>query len=126
MASSSKENTNVAAAVKKEAQKDAYKTCVEWGKGQRAPKETRLHAARTAYLADFNFINGLDIGNAREKKVSIGMTACGVFAALGRPEDVNTTETRYSTSYQIIYRERGIYLYGDLGPNGITIRSIQR
>lgn len=125
--STNSQNKKTAEAIENEAKKSFSRTCIEWGRGLRAKTETRSQAARRAYLLDKNEINGIDIGNARDKQLAIGMTICGVYAAYGLPDKVNSTERANSFHAQMIYRDRGTYVYVDSNNQGqLTVRSIQR
>jgi hypothetical protein len=125
--STNPQNKKAAEAVEKEMKANVFKACAEWGKGLRAKTETRAHAARNAYLLNANEINGLDIGNAREKDVVVGMTACGVYAAYGVPTRSNTTQTVRGFSAQHVYSARSAYVYTEMdGAGKLLVKAIQR
>lgn len=78
------------------------------------------------FLRSDNTINGRHLGGASGRDPEIGMSLCGVLAAMGRPDKVNQTETATRHHSQLIYRSRGIYVYTEgADANGI-VRSIQR
>lgn len=107
---------------------DWFKVCEAWGRVMRQakPSPKRENALRE-YLIDEKLINGVDFNNVRERTVQTGMTACGVFASLGMPEDVNTTTTAHATRQQLVYRQRRMYVYTESRPNDHNglVRSVQ-
>jgi hypothetical protein len=73
-------------------------------------------------------LNDLDTEMAPKRQVEIGMNTCGVLAAFGRPTSVNTTRTASTTSAQLVYRDRRLYVYTEAegrSGNGI-VRTIQQ
>jgi hypothetical protein len=73
-------------------------------------------------------LNEVDVKSGLLDGVVVGMTTCGVFAVLGKPDDVNATTTAHGTSVQLIYRSRRMYVYTEGRPNygnGI-VRAIQQ
>ena len=113
--------------VKEITSSDVWRLCISWGKEARSRKFTRRGTAIREYLIDSKFINGADLSASYESVPSIGQTTCGVFAVLGRPDTINYTKSRRSTSSQMVYRSRSIYVYtdgSDDDANGI-VRSVQ-
>jgi len=53
------------------------------------------------------------IGGINTRTPVLGMNLCAVVAIYGRPDALNTTTTRHGESHQVVYRDRGIYLYLD-------------
>lgn len=101
--------------------------CRDWGNDLRAKSQARIAQARREYLLDQDIVNGLDLMYARERRVEVGMTTCGVFAAIGQPDAVNYTKTAGRLSAQVVYRARRMYVYTEATPgdhNGI-VRSVQ-
>ena len=100
-----------------------HEVCRLWGQASRAKGNPRRLAAYRDFLLSDTSINGVDLMNVDRKRVAIGMTSCGVVAALGRPDKVNNSTTARSQSAQIVYRDRGIYVYTESDPrsgNGIV------
>lgn len=105
-----------------------FDACAAWGIATRSAQASRRAEALREFLLHDGTINGLDLGNARTREVEVGMTACGTYAALGLPEAANTTTTARTTSQQLVYRSRGMYVYteGRAGDHNGTVRTIQR
>jgi len=105
------------------AQKMEYwNRCVEAGSLlRRSNLPPRQQFWADAVLQQATDIKANDQGYIRERRIRIGMTQCAVVAALGRPSAVNNTHTARSQTSQMVYRDRGIYVYTD---NGI-VRSWQ-
>ena len=103
-----------------------WETCAAWGRETRGHDERR-EKAYLAYLTSERLINGPDRGHVSDRSIDIGMTECGVFAALGMPEHLNQTETAYGTTAQFVYRSGRLYVYTEPGrgngPN--VVRAIQ-
>lgn len=106
-----------------------WDACVAWGRLARNGHDRPREQAYLDYLSQRGLLSTKDM-LAPSGDISIGMTQCGVIAALGMPDGgVNTTETARGQSAQMVYRRRGIYVYtDDARPfNGLqTVTSIQR
>jgi hypothetical protein len=63
-----------------------------------------------------------DFAAVRAHAVKVGMNSDMVKAAVGFPDDINSTETASGTRYQWVYRYRGMYVYFVDG----TVAAIQR
>lgn len=102
-----------------------WDACIAWGREAKSRKDLRRMYALQEFLRSDNTINGKDLGGVTGRSPEIGMTVCGVLAAMGRPDKINQTETASQHHSQLVYRSRGIYVYTD-GPdaNGV-VRSIQ-
>lgn len=105
-----------------------FDACAEWGRGIRSSKITRQNSALQLMLKHDNALNETDLENAKNQSIAIGMSTCGVIAALGKPESSNSTTTATSTSVQMVYRKKRIYVYTEAPANsgyGI-VRSFQQ
>lgn len=102
-----------------------WQACEAWGRQARTNADPRLRAGLLSYLQATSTINGLDVGAVTSKKPEIGMTTCGVFAQLGRPATLNQTERAGGYSAQMVYRERGMYVYTEGRDANAKVRSIQ-
>ena len=65
-------------------------------------------AARTKYGMSWDHLGGIAL-----RQPALGMDLCAVIATFGRPDAINSTTSRHGRSDQVIYRERGLYLYMD-------------
>lgn len=104
-----------------------WEACIAWGREKRSAPESLRQEALRNHLDSQNLLRAEDLSGANQKRAKIGMSTCGVYAALGRPDDVNRTQSSRSDSHQIIYRDRGVYVYTTNEPdngNGV-VRSIQ-
>ena len=90
---------------------DWWKACRVWGGEARAKKETRRGVMLREYLAKSGYSNALDLANVAGRKVVPGMTTCGVYAALGDPDDVRYTENFNGRRGMMIYRARAVYVH---------------
>jgi hypothetical protein len=123
-ASTNPEDVRLVVAIKKS---NWWEACRDFGVEERRRREGRRLAALREFLLDENLINDVDLANTRERKVVVGMTACGVYASLGLPNNINQTTTARSTTAQLVYRDRRMYVYTEAGShngNGI-VRTIQ-
>jgi hypothetical protein len=104
-----------------------FTACERWGQQLRSAPRSRREAALRHMLRYDQTINGADQQLAPQGKVAIGMTACGVYAALGLPDAQNTTTTASSTIQQHVYRSRGVYVYtrGVSGDHNGRVTAIQ-
>lgn len=105
----SKKSEDVAL-VKKLKKQDWWKTCVSYGKFVRQKAQSNEAIAHREFLLHDNMLNGKDLMNIYEKKISIGMSQCGVFASIGLPEKTNNTVSTSGSHTQLIYRT-GRYRY---------------
>ena len=105
-----------------------YDACFQWGKGLQAGKTSRRLSAIQLMLDSDKLLNDKDKTFVPTRQVEVGMTTCGVFAVLGRPDDNNTTTTATVTSSQLVYRRASTYVYTDAPPNqgNGVVRAIQR
>jgi len=104
-----------------------WDNCKAWGAEERRMSNQRRMAALREYLKHDHTINAIDEQAVRGKRVQIGQTACGVMSILGLPEKVNYTRTAGKQTGQMVYRERGIYVYtiGREGDANGIVRSVQ-
>lgn len=109
---SSKDKNDIAL-VAKISKADWWNVCARYGKLRRLGKESREFAAYREHLVHDDMLNGHDLMNIDKKQVTIGMTACGVFASIGLPERSNRTTTAYGMRQQMIYTNPGRYIYID-------------
>lgn len=100
--------------------------CIAWGIEARKKTMTRRGHALRDHLLSQQMINGIDLGGVTSRRPAVGQTACGVYAAMGLPDKVNTSENASRTSLQIIYRAKGMYVYaeGAAGNHNGVVRSI--
>jgi hypothetical protein len=104
-----------------------WDVCRDWGREVRTKKESRRLVALREFLLYGEMINGIDLTHVGDRNVAVGMTACGVTASLGSPDNINYTTNASGTSAQMVYRSRGMYVYTEAAPNkgnGI-VRSVQ-
>lgn len=106
-----------------------WDACAAWGHLAKSGHDHAREQAYLSYLSDRGLLSTRDMG-AASGDVEIGMTQCGVIAALGMPDGgVHTTEMARHRSSQMVYRSRGIYVYTDDSKpsNGQeTVTAIQR
>jgi hypothetical protein len=105
-----------------------FDACGEWGKGMRSSNKTRRQQALRLMLDSDKHLNEIDLQNVPLRSVAVGMNTCGVIASLGKPDDTNITTTAASTTSQLIYRRKSMYVYTEGPPrsgNGI-VRAIQQ
>lgn len=106
-----------------------WQLCARWGREHR--KQMGSPAADAAYrlLKQQGLINNQDemVVGVRERLPAVGMTGCGAVAILGAHDDSNVSTNAYGTSVQMVYRDRGIYVYtkGPVGDHNGVITSIQ-
>ena len=123
------EDRNIVASILKAAKENDLNLCIEYGRGERAKKETRRNRAVFEYLLHANRLNSADLRNIKSKDVAIGMSACGVMAALGRPTRGHTRESAYGTSTQMVYERDGrynMYIHLDYKNSDFIVTSISR
>jgi hypothetical protein len=101
-----------------------WEACQLWGRSVREVKDARLRVGAREFLLSQRLINGKDLGHVGDRSVDIGMTACGVFAALGRPHTVNQTQTARGHHSQLVYGRLYVYVDG-VDANGV-VTAIQR
>lgn len=94
-----------------------WEVCRDFGRELRANRDPRRLAALREFLLSDKTINGADLANVKSGNVAVGMTTCGVYASLDLPNKINQTTRAQSTSAQIIYRDRGVYVYTEARPN---------
>jgi hypothetical protein len=100
---------------------DWWDACIAWGKETRHVKDKRRLTALYAMLVDEKLINAKDIVQVQSRAPAIGMTACGVMAALGSPNEINQTKTAGRHRAQLVYRSRNTYVYTEgTDANGIV------
>jgi len=100
-----------------------WDACRDWGREWRSKKATRRFVALREFLVDAQLINGPDLMRVFERQVVVGMTSCGVYASIGKPEDINYTTTALGTRAQMIYGDRELYVYTEAAAdegNGIV------
>lgn len=116
------------ALVQKVANAKWYDQCAWWGRSRRADAGSVTTMALREYLLRDQLINGLDLEAVPAREIRLGMTACGVMGSLGRPDAWNTTESRYGMDGQLVYRDRGIYVYtkADTASANGVVTHIQR
>lgn len=107
---------------------DWWNACAAWGREARAQTLGRRGSALRDYLLHDRTINDIDLASVRGRSPAVGQTTCGVYAVLGLPEKTNTTERASGVQIQMVYRDRGMYIYATGSPgnhNGI-VTSISR
>lgn len=90
--------------------------CIALGQAVRAARKSATpysiamnERARNEFNVAFNEISGIE-----QRNVAIGMSLCGVLAALGQASDVNRTVTRRGNEhFQLVYRAKRMYIYID-------------
>lgn len=88
--------------------------CLKLGPAMRSAKTADslraayLRAAEKKYAMPSPWLGGINT-----RTPVLGMNLCAVAATYGRPDALNTTTTRHGESHQVIYRDRGLYLYLD-------------
>lgn len=93
---------------------DWWKACSEWGRLYRSNSDAHMEDALFALLRSKSMLTDADWGNAGGNTVEVGMTQCGVFAAIGMPDGgANTQDSAARSSTQLIYRRRHMYIYTD-------------
>ena len=78
-------------------------------------------------LINEDFIHNDELEYISKRNPKVGMTLCGIIASIGKPDTSNTTELAKSKDVQMIYRDRGIYVYltiNSSNPFGI-VKAIQ-
>lgn len=104
-----------------------WENCESFGKAIRASAGSRRTHALREYLLSERLINGVDLMYVKERKIAVGMSACGVYASLGMPDAENRSEYSTRRTSQMVFRRLGVYVYTDAQPgngNGI-VRSFQ-
>jgi Zn ribbon nucleic-acid-binding protein len=104
-----------------------WEACIACGHEERSGKESLRREVFRRQLVNNQIVNNFDLSNVNGKTVNVGMTTCGVYAVLGRPDAANVTKSAMRQSVQLVYRDRGMYVYTDAEPdngNGV-VRSIQ-
>lgn len=105
-------NKAEAALVKKIESTDWWMICERYGKLRRQSKETEEFIAIRAFLTDKDYLNGLDLMNVPGRNIAIGMSVCGVYAALGQPDRINNSTNVYGSKAQFVYRNSSYrYVY---------------
>lgn len=96
-----------------------YQLCQRWGQERRRQMGSPAEEAVYRALTNQRLINAKD-NRAIAMRVQlpeIGMTGCGAIAVLGPNYQQNAHTSTYGTRVQIVYRDRGIYVYTE-GPTG--------
>jgi hypothetical protein len=123
------EDKKLVSNILKAGEKSHYDLCLEYGRGERAKKETRRNRAIFEFLLHSKSLNTADLSNIKERNVSVGMTACGVMAALGKPTRGHTRESAYGISTQMVYERDGhynTYVHLDYKNSDFIVTSISR
>lgn len=90
-----------------------WDACAAWGHLAKSGRDHPREQAYLSYLSEHGLLSTRDMV-APSGSVEVGMTQCGVIAALGMPDGgINTTQTTRGQSAQMVYRRRGIYVYTD-------------
>lgn len=93
---------------------DDTKLCLEAGRVLRANADSEYRQAVIGRVKNNGWIDSQDYGSITSRKPRVGMSLCGVLAALGRPNDTNKTVTAAGEHWQLIYRSpRRMYVYLD-------------
>lgn len=103
-----------------------WDACAAWGREARGGQSSQLKAEVIRERID-SLLNAEDLGGTIRKRVTPGMTTCGVYAAIGRPETINRSTYSFGSRAQLVYRGRGMYVYTDHKPddgNGV-VTSVQ-
>lgn len=88
-----------------------WNACRDWGNSLRAKGKTRRGEALQDFLLSEDMINGLDLTHARKREVEIGMTQCGLFAAIGMPNHTNDSRSASYKRSQLVYERPRRYIY---------------
>ncbi len=106
-----------------------WQLCARWGREHR--KQMGSPGAEAVYrrLKQENLINYADemaVG-VRQKRPDVGMSGCGAIAILGVHESSNVTTNAFGTRVQMVYRDRGVYVYteGKPGDHNGVVTSVQ-
>lgn len=104
-----------------------WDACIAWGRESRSGKNQRREEALQAFLTSERMLNTSDRSHVLDRSVDVGMTECGVFAALGLPAAANHTTTARGTSSQLVFRGRRMYVYTEERPQYSVkiVRAIQ-
>lgn len=104
-------NKNDIAVVSKILKDEWWNTCAKYGRLRRAGKETREFSAYREHLIAEDMLNGADLMNIEKRRVAVGMSVCGAFAAIGTPTRANRTTTAHGTRQQLVYETPRRYVY---------------
>jgi hypothetical protein len=94
-----------------------YEACIEWGRLARNTAHTPRREALLQRLLELDAINAHDLAHVTDRLPKVGMTACGVYAQMGMPDDINTTDTAHRKRQQLVYREPRRYVYLESAPD---------
>jgi hypothetical protein len=97
-----------------------WNQCKAWGREVRSKKRTPWRDALGERLTSERMLNVQDRMYVADRVPSVGMTTCGVIAQIGLPDAANTTTTASSTTVQMAYRGRGVYVYTRAAPNEVN------
>lgn len=106
---------------------DWWKSCQSWGRETRLKPRSRRSWAVQDFLQSERLINGGDLSAVATRSIAVGMTTCGMYAALGAPDAVNRTETAWGLRTQYVYRGTRTYVYTESATKdgNALVRSIQ-
>lgn len=105
---------------------DHWAFCKTVGAASRGKSKYDVHELQVLHkvaLEPPRSIRPQDRSDIIRRRPALGMSMCGVFAALGEPKGVNRSVTRYGERYQLVYENprRYVYLEGpDLGSTTVT------
>ena len=106
-----------------------WDACVAYGREFRSNKNQVRETALLRYLESEELLGPEDRGHIGDRTVAIGMTQCGVFAAIGTPTGgTHQTTTAYSETTQLVYENPRRYIYTERGKSHRlqVVRAIQR
>ncbi len=92
--------------------------CQEYGKTLRAAKksgDTPYSLAMTERAVNEFGAKAGFIDDIQERSLALGMGWCEVYAAIGKPDHGNRSVGSYGEHYQLVYRNRGRYVYLENG-----------
>lgn len=90
--------------------------CTALGKALRNKKSTPDHEAAMIRRAENREgVSDSAIEGIRQRRPVLGMNACAIIAAFGRPDRSNKSVGSYGEHYQVIYEQPKLYLYVENG-----------
>jgi hypothetical protein len=93
---------------------DYWTLCTEAGRALRSPRKTASGRHWDSLVVARANIPAGDVRYIKQKRLSIGMDECSAVAILGKP-DAAVTDVAGEMSKQLVYRQRGIYVFTDNG-----------
>jgi hypothetical protein len=90
---------------------DFWALCTELGRVLRRPDETPKGAYWKGVVVSKAQVPAIDHGGILDRRLRIGMDECSVVAILGKPNDLNRTNTAGGRRDQLVYRAKRLYVY---------------